>query len=526
MSKNGGGTVPIEQRNDVVIEIDDQIERLINEINSSPNEEQQQDFATACRDVVVDSLIGPFGLNAAMFSDQDGGNITTVRNFENGTYAPRDATRYENYEQAQTDRFDRSDYERDLPRERKEIFKRDGRIEDAYTGRDLPKDGRAHRDHVVSAHEIEKSSRGHLGQTREERVATANQESNKVWTEASVNQSKNDHDLKEWSDTPSRRDPNKTNAEYYGADQERMEQAYDTAQEAVDRDQKRAVLAKQAGEFAYEGSKEAGTLALRQIVGLLIKDLTEGLIDDIKTLMREGFESLEQLAGLIKNRIEVTVERVKAKWAEYLKEGATSGISGFLSSFLTLVINSFVTTAKNIVRIIREGCLSVVRALKIIVSPPPEMSASEVAYEVFKVLSGAVAVVIGLGLEETIKKGIESVPLLAPFADPMSQVLSAMLTGMMSLTVVLAFDRLKSHMAFQNKQVADVHRGQSVTLLKIKKTAIELNQAANFIHCSADQLRTEFRRDCEELATLKSETREKINNYSTAVDRLKKLPGG
>lgn len=395
---------------EVVIEIDDQIEELINEINNAPSSEQQQDFAKACRDVIVDTLMGPFGLSAAMFDDRDGGNITTVHNFENGTYAPRDAERYRSYQNAQTERFDRSDYERDLPKERKAIFKHDKHIEDAYTGRELPKDGRAHRDHVVSAHEIEKSSRGHLAQTRDERVATANRDENKVWTESSLNQSKNNHDLRKWSERPNRQDPSKTNAEYYEADPKRMEEAYSTARRKVDGEQNKAVLKKQAGEFLKEGGKEAGKLALRQVLGMLIKDLVEGLIDDIRTLIHKGFESLQQLGVMLKDRITKTIERIKKKWAEYLKEGVAAGFSGFLSSLVTLIINSFVTTAKNIVRIIREGCLSVVRALKTIVSPPPGTSMSEVAFEVFKILSGAVVVGMGIGLEETIKKGVEAVP--------------------------------------------------------------------------------------------------------------------
>ncbi|MGX5914825.1 hypothetical protein ACR0ST_08860 [Aliidiomarina sp. Khilg15.8] len=511
---------------DVLIEIDDQIEVLINEINSAPNNDQQQDFAKSCRDVIVDTLMGPFGLSAAMFTDRDGGNITTVHNFENGIYADRDNERYRNYKNAQAERFDRRDYERKLPKERKQIFKHEERIEDAYTGHELPKDGRAHRDHVVSAHEIEKSSRGHLGQTREERVATANRGENKVWADSSLNQSKNDHDLFEWGERPNRQDPSKTNAEYYDADHERMEEVYCIARKKVDSEQNKAVLMKQTGEFAYEGSKEAGKLALRQVLGLLIKDLAEGLIDDIRTLVREGFQSLRQLAALLQKRVATTIERIKAKWAEYLKEGVAAGFSGFLSSFLTLIINSFVTTAKNIVRIIREGCLSVVRALKIIVSPPPGTNGSQVASEVFKILSGAVVVAIGIGLEETIKKGIEAVPFLAPFAGPISLTLTGMLTGILSLTVVLTFDHLKSYLVFKNKQVADIHRGQSTALLKIKKTVLVLNQASGFVQVSAMHLRMEFQKDWDELQEVKLRTADKMNSYKSAINRLENLSGG
>ena len=508
------------QSSDVVIEIDEQIAILIEEINSTPSEQQQKDFSKACCDVVVDALMGPFGLTSAMLVDRNGGNITTVHNFEKGIYAPRDADRHQHYQEAQVERFDRSDYEKDLPGERRKLFKSEPHIEDAYTGGELPKDGSAHRDHVISAHDIEKSAKGHLGQTRDERVATANRDKNKVWTGSRLNQSKNDQDLIEWSARQNSQDSSKTNAEFYGVDKERMEKAYRAARVSVDREQNMSVFKKQSVEFMSEGSREAGKLALRQVLGLLIKDLVEGLIDDVRTLMREGFKNLQHLAILIKKRIKSTMERIKDKWAEYLKEGAAAGISGFLSSFMTLIINSFVTTAKNIVRIIREGCLSLVRALKMIVSPPPGVSKSEVVYEVFKILSGAVVAAIGIGLEETIKKGIEAVPLLLPFAGPIAEALTGMLTGIASLTVLLTFDRIKEHLAFRNKQLADVYRDQTIVMLKIKKTVLVLDQATNYVQISTSHLCEEFQKDWVEIQAFKSKTAEKVGAYTSAVDNL------
>lgn len=512
----------MEDRN-VIIEIDEQIALLIEEINDSPSAQQQEDFAKACRDVVVETLMGPFGLTAAMFTDRDGGNITTVHNFEKGVYAPRDAERHQNYQEAQVERFDRSDYGKKLSGEREKIFDAEKRIEDAYTGRGLPKEESTHRDHVVSAHEIEKSSKGHLAQTREERVATANMDENKVWTDSGLNTSKNDKDLMDWSELPNSQDPSKTNAEFYGADPVKMKNVYDTAQKAVGREQSYAVLKKQSVEFVYEGSREAGKQALRQALGLLIKDLAEGLIEDVRTLMRDGFESLEQLSLLIKKRILETVERVKAKWAEYFKGGAAAGFAGFLSSFMTLVINSFITTAKNIVRIIREGCLSIVRALKMIFAPPPGVSKSEMVYEVFKILSGAMVVVLGIGMEEAIKKGIEMIPLLVPFAGQIAEVLTGILTGIASMTVILAFDRIKGIITFRNKQLTDVHRGQSIVLLKIKKSVLVLEQTRSYIDVSSSRILEEFHKDWEEIQNLKVKTTEKIDSYTASIDNLLNL---
>ena len=65
----------------LVIEIDEEIAVLIAEINAVPGASHSR-FTEDLKDVVIDSVLGPFGLSRAMFADKDGGSITTVHNFE------------------------------------------------------------------------------------------------------------------------------------------------------------------------------------------------------------------------------------------------------------------------------------------------------------------------------------------------------------------------------------------------------------------------------------------------------------
>src|SRR5690606_8329446 len=123
--------------------------------------------------------------------------------------------------------------------------------------------------------------------------------------------------------------------------------------------QKKAVLVKQGKEVMLEGGKAAGRLALRQILGLILKDVVQGLIDDVRYLVREGLNGARSLMDLLRARLEESFRSLREKWAEYLKEGASAGLSGFVSTLLTLIINSFVTTAKNIVSLIREAVLAI-----------------------------------------------------------------------------------------------------------------------------------------------------------------------
>jgi hypothetical protein len=518
---------------DLIIQIDDEIAGLIEEINAGPNGESQVDFAESLKNVVIDSILGPFGLSASVFADRDGGNITTVHNFEHGVVAnDSDARRHQEWVEANSSGFDRKgteatrNYDAQLKAERKPLFQNSPIIESAYTGKELPKDGRAHRDHVISASEIERSAKGQLGQNREDRVRTANSHDNLVWAENGLNSSKSDHDALQWAEKTKVRDGvEMTNAEYFDVDKELLKKTYERARDSVDSAQNLAVLKKQAMEFCTQGGKEAGKLAMRQVIGLILKELATGVIEDIRHIIREGFQSLEHLARVLRARMEAMAEAIKQKWADFLAEGAAAGFAGFLSSLVTVLINSFVTTAKRVVTIIREGVLAVVKSIKLIISPPQGMTGSQIAVEVLKLLAGGVVTAATLTLQEAVAKAMESVPLFAPFAQEISMALVGILGGATGLLTVLAFDRLKSYFAFQNKQLADVHRGQAVALLKVKQTLVMLDSAYGHIRDSTGYMQLQL---AEGWAVIEESSRTAdaaISGYSSAIENLRKLTG-
>ncbi|HWD30494.1 hypothetical protein ACIKP7_05415 [Pseudomonas caricapapayae] len=511
----------------LVIEIDDQVELLLQQINSAPGHQQQKDFVESFQHMLMDQLLGPFGLSRVMFQDRDGGAITSLHNFEKGVVAnDADAERHENWRKANDEVFARGDYDDRLDERFPDMKSTDGKYYDGYrtAGTELPEGPyTAARDHVVAASEVERSARGHLAQTREQRVETATQDENVVLTGFSMNSSKGDSDLLEWANKPNSKEPNKTNAEVYDLDEQVLREKYQQAKDAIDSAQKKAVLLKQGSELLVEGGKAAGYLAMRQVLGMLLKDVLQGLIDDVRYLVREGFDSARSLMALVKQRVETTFNTVREKWAQYLKEGVSAGLSGFLSTLLTLVINSFLTTAKNIVSLIREAVLALARAIKMIVAPPAGATKGEIAFEVLRLLSAAVATCIGLALEEVIKKALESIPLLAPFAGELSVVAAGIITGTLTLFTVLAFDRIKSAIAFRNKQLADVHRGQMVGLLKVKQTVLMLDSAYQHMEVTARSLSLQFEQGDIEIREVRVETQKSIASYQDSVRALDDL---
>lgn len=524
---------------DLIVEIDEQIAVLIEEINAAPGE-SKVDFAENLKNVVVDSILGPFGLSAAMFADKRGGNITTVHNFEEALkpgnediIASRDSDKLREYKKAKDEAFDRSgnskleDYSDPLKAKRKELFNNNDVVIDAYTGKELPKDGRTHLDHVKSAHEIEQSAKAQLGMTRAERVQHANRNENLVPTHESLNQSKSDLKATEWAEKEKNRDGVlMTNAEYYGVDVDgKLKPIDENARKVLDRAENIAVLKKQSQEFLIEGGSEAGKLAFRQIIGMIMKDLASGLIDDIKKIIREGFQSLAQLAKILRDRLLATAETIKQKWADYLAESASSGLAGLFSSLITLLINSFITTAKRVVTIIREGTLAVVKSVKLIVSPPEGMAGTEIAVEVLKLLSGGLVVAATLTLQEVASKMLEST-ILSPFAQEIAGVLVGILSGTLGLLTVLTFDKLKGHIAFQNKALADVHRGYSIALLRIKQTIFLGQQAEEYVRKDITEGHLLLDESKQKIDDSSRKADESINEFRSALDRLKSVDRG
>lgn len=514
-------------KDELIIDIDDQVEVLLQQINSAPNQRQQRDFVESFQNMMIDQVLGPFGLSRALFDDRDGGAITSLHNFEKGVVAnDSDGARHAQWTKANDSNFERDDYDAQLDKSFPDMKSPDGKYHDGYRkpGTELPEGPRtAARDHVVPASEVERSSRGHLAQTREERVQTATQDENVVLTGFNMNSSKGDEDLLVWAQKPNSKDPSKTNAEVYDLDEKVLKEKYREAKAAVEGAQKKAVLMKQGGELLVEGSKAAGYLALRQVLGMILKDVVQGLIDDVRYLIREGFNGARSLLEMVQDRLQATFRNLREKWAEYLKEGASAGLSGFFSTLITLVINSFITTAKNIVTLIREAVLALARSIKVIVAPPADMSKGEIAFEVLRLLSAAVATCVGLALEETIKKALESIALLAPVAGELAPVIAGIITGSLTLFTVLAFDRIKDAIAFRNKQLADVHRGQSIGLLKIKQTVLILDSAHENMTMTAQTLRIQFEESWIEVQASREQTQRSIASYQSSVGALDDL---
>jgi|GEM_PF-898424 len=444
----------------------DEARNIVKEIQDSLKGKKLEETRSKIRKDLVHTIVVPFGLGRCLaVYDKVGGNVTTLLNFEKGIVATdEDAQRYSEWEKSKND-FDREPYDkvvssnrlgspvdknfnREKKKEKYSSMAEGERLIDGYTGQTLStkrgdrleKNSETHLDHITSVKEIETAPGNHLfarGDTSKERqqdrVTLAQSDNNLTYTNASVNCSKGSKDLFEWGESKSKKDNSKTNFEYYGVDRQRALEEYNKSKYYSKSEQLKRQFYKQGTEVVGTGVREGYKMGFQQAVGLLLVEFFVNAFDEIKKISKADMER-----GSVYQTITAGLKRVVLKTSKSWKEAAygfTKGfISGFLSNLATMLINTFVTTGKRVVRMVREGVLSLLKAVKIIVCPPKNISSQQAAHEALKLVAASGVVIGGVLLEESVEKLVLSVPLLAPIA----QVLTSVIVGSIT-TIGMAF---------------------------------------------------------------------------------------
>src|SRR5690606_30816302 len=134
--------------------------------------------------------------------------------------------------------------------------------------------------------------------------------------------------------------------------------------------------------------------------------------------------------------------RVQGKMRHAFDAFVSGGTQGFISNFLTFVINSLITTSAKLVTIIREGIKGLLSAIKLIVVPPPGVAPMDRAREATNLTAAVITASLGMLFEESVKGFILSMPFLVPVAEPVSAVVTGILTGLVTALAVYSIDRM------------------------------------------------------------------------------------
>lgn len=398
--------------NELFMESIEQIKRVKHEIGN----QDMENLLIMCKSQVIETVTGQFGLSGIFLSNQDGGNVTTIHNFKKGIVAnDRDYEKYNNYQENQKRKWsevrENVGYDHGFSEKRKNAFRTHEVILDEYTGRPLPKDGRTHLDHIVSAKEIESNPKTHLFQTPEERARMALSEKNLAFTEGSLNQSKGDLAMKDFLEKSDKQ--GMTKSEKYGIDKEKATKLDDRARKHIKKTISIAEFKKYSKEVLETGAKDAGKIMIYSAIGVLLRDFVHALILEIKeTFEAWGSESFKEIFLRFKNRAILIVDKLKDKWKDILSDSFEAGIIAFFSNLVVFCINLFATTLKRFVSMIRAGFVSLAQAVKIISNPPSDLPKDEVYYQALKIITAGLIGALSLGISDAIEKMLYSVPIL------------------------------------------------------------------------------------------------------------------
>jgi len=395
---------------------------------------------------VLQTVAGAFGLGKLVSAyDREGGAVDTVHNVRHGVFATdEERRRFDGREAYDTTAAHSHKAYKDANAAMK--ARRDaGTLVDSYTGQAI---GAHHKndaqlgaslDHVVAAKNVHDDAGRVLAGL--DTANLANVGDNLTATTRTVNSKKRTLRAAELADRL-QRDAGARQARLAEldagkaswTDKERKEHAKLKAQDAVDAERlldkearARAAIDSEVNRTYYTSGKfvraaatvgvtEGARMGVQQAVGVVVVEFLAGALAEVKDLYRRGRSEASFMAE-IGVRLRRVGERVAGKWKSALAGMRDGFIAGLLSSIATTLINAFVTTAQRAGRMIREGLMSLLRAVKLLLVRPDGMTRQESMHEASKVLVGTAILVGGLALEEVVSKQLALVPGLGVVAE-------------------------------------------------------------------------------------------------------------
>lgn len=428
-----------------------------------------QDFpwAEELEKTVITSLTTSFGLDFLLFKDKQGGEVDTIHNVRNGVWA----TDAEKQRFQQRDEYDSTPYHQHAnyiaTGQKDKASQAAGTLKDPYRSKVMAANEQRNLDHVISAKEIHDDAGRVLAGLSG--VELANQSSNLQTTHETINKSKKQTPINEYLDklpglvsnhekslagdrarltkmpreTPQqqhearaledkiRKTESKIN-ELKTVDPEGMRKRDAEARAPYDQQINAAYYT--SSKFLHQTARATGSAALamgtRQMLGLVMAEVWFELREQLPALLdklKHTF-SLEAFVDSINKSLKGIWKRVQARFNDFLVAFKDGVFAGVLGSLTTTVFNIFATTQAMAIKIIRELWGQLVKAIKLMVFNPDQLSFVEQCQAVTSLLSVGVATVVGT------MAYTQLVPFLSfPFGTELAAFAGALVTGLVTL---------------------------------------------------------------------------------------------
>lgn len=384
--------------------------------------------------VLVESLITSFGLDF-LVQDQHGGDVDTIHNVRqigrDEQMAYKDLENKQAYDQrGQYDAAKYHHHPQYIAKNREvSAQKQAGTLFDIYTGQRIAPDGKSDLDHVVSAKEIHHDPGRVLADLSGEDLA--NSRENLYATNPHTNRTKKadlmDDFLKKHGD------------EYTDEQQDNMRRVDAASRKAYESKLARAYYT--SPKFALSLAKSAGKVSIqmgtRQALGFVFAEMWFAVKEEFQRI--SGSFHLGEFLKALGHGIRKGFERAKEKYQELFSRFLNGAIAGALASLTTTICNIFFTTAKNVVRIIRQSYASIVEAAKVLFFNPENYTFGERMRAVIKILATGASIAVGVIVGDAIAK--TPVGMIPVLGDIIQTFCNTFVTGIMSCTLLYFLDR-------------------------------------------------------------------------------------
>ncbi|WP_297897229.1 hypothetical protein [uncultured Campylobacter sp.] len=522
------------------IELTDGLQNALDELSnlhSKLPENQTSTLLHLCEASAISAITSQFGLASLIIDARDGGSVTTVHNFEKGITANEaDAARYSDMIANRNGKYlevrNKVGYDKPLVKRRNEALQNEAIIIDEYTGRNLPKYGRVHLDHIVSVKEIESSVSANLALSPEERAKIAADKENLALIDGSINQSKGSDEMKVFLNKEDKK-TGQRKAEKFGIDEQKAMQKDKKARKFVYGEIDKAKVKKYSKELLTTGCKDITKIMAYTVIGVAMREIAQGAITEIKLAFKQrGKESFGEIWVRFKTRMSEILDSLKSKWKDLVAGSIEKGLTSFISNLGVFLINVFATTLKRFVAMIRAGFVSLKEAVKILVNPPRGLDKDEVGYQAVKVLTAGLIGALSLGLSEAIDKFLLSIPVLTPIfsfivpvigksvGDIVSTCLSAILGGVLTTIVIYFMDKLHSQSKADKIQIQLVTKSGEISAYQVALSWVALSEAYDEFFVDVKQSITKLANTIRIVRDSSQETSMAVSNF---IDKMQNL---
>lgn len=481
---------------------------------------------------VVHSLTTSFGLDFLLFKDKAGGEVDTIHNVRQGVWASdKEKQRYENREAYDSDKY----HDKHVKKEdstykttgaNDKVSKQEGRLHDAYRNTTMALDEARDLDHVISAKEIHNDPGRVLAELGG--VELANQSSNLQSTHRSINRSMKETSIDEYlaklpgliaghenkltcqkeklssmpRDTPEQQHKARVLEDKIRDNEEKIKALKSIDPDAMQKRDKEArePYNQQINQKYYTSSKfwkqtasASGMAGLkmgtRQMLGLIMAEAWFELREQLpKTLEKLKVDfSLDAFMTSVQQTLQGIWRRIKLRFKDFLTSFKDGVFAGILGSATTTLFNVFATTQKMAIKIIRELWGSLVKAIKLLIFNPQQLSFIELCKAVTAILSVGAATVAGTMIYTQL------LPLCNfPFGSELASFASALATGL--ITLGLNYFLLYSDLANKLWAFVESIMPHAGTVRKFQAINAELDRYLTELG------RIEFNLDTDELA--------------------------